>query len=233
MEEYQCQVLHTYSCYDILPLSFKLIVFDNTLLVKKALSALVQHGVQSAPIWDSSQQRYVGMLTVTDFIRLILYYFESSASLESALAEIDKLTISALRDLERDVLKCLPTNSITIHPSESLCEASKLLLNNQLHRLPLIDSTPTSDTIVSVLTQSKILRFIAANEVNQTLLEKTIGELGLGTFENLITIEPSTQLIEILLIFIDKRISSVPIVDSDGTVLDVFEKYDVLVFRLD
>jgi hypothetical protein len=55
--------LEQHNCYDILPRSFKVIVFDRTLLVKKALAALLQHGVPSAPVWDSAQHKFVGMLT--------------------------------------------------------------------------------------------------------------------------------------------------------------------------
>jgi predicted transcriptional regulator len=54
----------------MLPISLKIIVFDNTLLLKKALAVLLQHGVQSAPVWDSKEQKYIGMLT--GFILLIL-----------------------------------------------------------------------------------------------------------------------------------------------------------------
>ena len=32
------------TCYDVLPVSQKLIAFDTTLAVKKALAALLQHG---------------------------------------------------------------------------------------------------------------------------------------------------------------------------------------------
>jgi 5'-AMP-activated protein kinase regulatory gamma subunit len=59
----RCQTLLDHTCYEVLPSSFKVIVFDQSLLLKKALSALVQHGVQSAPIWDSKHHKYVGMLT--------------------------------------------------------------------------------------------------------------------------------------------------------------------------
>jgi predicted transcriptional regulator len=76
-----------------------MIVFDNTLLLKKALAVLLQHGVQSAPVWDSKQQRFIGMLTVTDFIQLIVYYFDRSTSLEEALQEIDEMTIARLRGI--------------------------------------------------------------------------------------------------------------------------------------
>lgn len=62
--------LEQHSCYDILPFSFKVIIFDHTLLVKKALAALLQHGVPSAPVWDSANHLFVGMLTGKAWIYL-------------------------------------------------------------------------------------------------------------------------------------------------------------------
>lgn len=78
--------LYRHTCYDLLPVSYKVIVLDTSLLVKKALAALLQHGalaarlaiacnsvlmstcsmvpgVQSAPLWDSTTMRFAGMLT--------------------------------------------------------------------------------------------------------------------------------------------------------------------------
>lgn len=66
-------------------------------------------------------------------------------------------------DLEKNTLHCLPTQNITISPSESLLAASKLLVENRLHRLPIIELKGDSEVIISVLTQSKILKFIALN----------------------------------------------------------------------
>ena len=52
-------------------------MFDTELLVKKAFFALVYNGVRAAPLWDSTKQRFVGMLTITDFIRILQMYYKS------------------------------------------------------------------------------------------------------------------------------------------------------------
>jgi len=62
---------HYHKCYDLIPTSAKLVVFDTQLLVKKAFFALVYNGVRAAPLWDSKEQKFVGMLTITDFIRIL------------------------------------------------------------------------------------------------------------------------------------------------------------------
>jgi hypothetical protein len=45
-------------------------VLDTQLLVKRAFFAMVDTGVRACPLWDSARQQFVGMLTITDFIRL-------------------------------------------------------------------------------------------------------------------------------------------------------------------
>lgn len=52
-------------------------MFDTQLLVKKAFYALVYNGVRAAPLWDSEQQKFVGMLTITDFIKILKMYYTS------------------------------------------------------------------------------------------------------------------------------------------------------------
>jgi hypothetical protein len=45
------------------------VVLDTELLVKRAFFAMVDTGVRACPLWDSARQQFVGMLTITDFIR--------------------------------------------------------------------------------------------------------------------------------------------------------------------
>jgi 5'-AMP-activated protein kinase, regulatory gamma subunit len=62
-------------------------VFDTQLLVKKAFYALVYNGVRAAPLWDSEQQKFVGMLTITDFIKILKMYYTSPNSSMDQLEE--------------------------------------------------------------------------------------------------------------------------------------------------
>ncbi|KAI8814014.1 hypothetical protein BJ742DRAFT_746718 [Cladochytrium replicatum] len=233
--------LKRFTCYDVLPVSHKIIVFDTSLLVKKALAALVQHGAQSAPLWDSSRNSFAGMLTVTDFIHLILYYYEN-ASYEAALQEIEQLQIATLREFERKQ-NLVAVNTVTIHPMESLSDACRLLVEHDLRRLPLIDSNEDGEMIVSVITQYKILKYIAANVRFQRVakffhsgsehMSKTVGELKIGTYGNIAVASPTSQIVDVLRLFIKHKISAVPIVDENNNVLDVYEKIDVLALAKD
>lgn len=47
IQSVMCSFLKQHTAYDVLPVSYRLIVFDTRLLVKKALNALVQNGKNS------------------------------------------------------------------------------------------------------------------------------------------------------------------------------------------
>lgn len=64
-------------------------------------------------------------------------------------------------------------------------------------------------------------------------LNLTLEELKIGTWTNLVTAKRSDALISILEKFINDRVSAVPILDEDDHVINVYEKYDLLVCLAD
>ena len=64
--------MRAHHSYDLIPNSSKVVVFDEQLTVSKAFFALVYNGVRAAPIFDSVQKRFIGMLTITDFIAILM-----------------------------------------------------------------------------------------------------------------------------------------------------------------
>ncbi|XP_076328707.1 5'-AMP-activated protein kinase subunit gamma-1-like, partial [Tachypleus tridentatus] len=108
-----------FCCYDVIPISAKLVVFDTQLPVKKAFFALVQNGVRAAPLWDSSRQEFVGMLTITDFIHILRTYYKSP---QINMEELEDHKLETWLNVLKTKLKPL----YTIKPEASLYEAIKL-----------------------------------------------------------------------------------------------------------
>ncbi len=106
----------------MLPLSFRLVVLDNTLLIKKSLNILIQNGassppvggpplvratvgqwrgmltrscagIVSAPLWDSKKSAFAGLLTSTDYINVIQYYCQFPDEID----QVDQFRLSSLR----------------------------------------------------------------------------------------------------------------------------------------
>lgn len=51
--------------------------FVRTLLLIRFGFDLYNKGVRAAPLWDSQKQSFVGMLTITDFIKILRTYYTS------------------------------------------------------------------------------------------------------------------------------------------------------------
>ncbi|MCJ1356173.1 MAG: AMP-activated serine/threonine-protein kinase regulatory subunit [Icmadophila ericetorum] len=211
--------------YDVLPLSFRLIVLDTSLLVKKSLATLIQNGIVSAPLWDSKTSTFAGLLTTSDYINVIQYYWQNP----EALSRIDQFRLNSLRDIEK-AIGVAPIETVSIHPLRPLYEACRRMLESRARRIPLVDIDDETKRamVVSVVTQYRILKFVAVNVTETQLLRKPLRHLNLGTYKNLETAKMETPVIEVIHQLVQYNISSVPILNSDGVVVNVFEAVDVI-----
>ncbi|KAL1455569.1 hypothetical protein WDU94_009654 [Cyamophila willieti] len=183
-----------HKCYDLIPTSAKLVVFDTQLLVKKAFFALVYNGIRAAPLWDSVHQQYVGMLTITDFIKILqMYYTSSSITME----ELEEHKLETWREVLKEEEKPLPE------------------VGNVLY----------------ILTHKRILRFLFLyiNDLPKpSFLNRTLRDLKIGTYENVETVAEETSIIHALRKFLERRVSALPMTDSEGHLVDIFAKFDVI-----
>ena len=144
------------------------------------------------------------------------------------------------------------------------------MLETRARRIPLIDVDDDTKRamIVNVVTQYRILKFVAVNVTETQLLRKPLrdlrrppspppngtngagssssasngatsggsssassgrrGGVGVGTYEGLVTARMDTPVIEVIHQLVRKSISSVPILNSDDIVVNVFEAVDVI-----
>ncbi|XP_053115996.1 5'-AMP-activated protein kinase subunit gamma-2 isoform X2 [Hemicordylus capensis] len=215
--------MKSHKCYDIVPTSSKLVVFDTTLQVKKAFFALVANGVRAAPLWESKKQSFVGMLTITDFINILHRYYKSPMV---QIYELEEHKIETWRELYlQETFKPL----VNISPDASLFDAVYSLIKNKIHRLPVID--PVSGNALYILTHKRILKFLqlfVSEMPKPAFMKKNLDELGIGTYHNIAFIHPDTPIIKALNIFVDRRISALPVVDESGKVVDIYSKFDVI-----
>ena len=217
-----CAFLSKYLCYDLVPVSGKIVVFDTHLLVKKAFYALLQNGMRSAPLWSGAEQKFVGMLTITDFINILVHYYKSP------LVRMDELEEHKI-ETWRKMTQNLPKSVVSLDPMRSLLDAVKALIDHKIHRLPIIDQLTGNP--ISVITHKRILNFLLhayPQDPPKAFTTYSIGQLGLGTYKNIATISHDTPLIIVLNIFVERRISALPVTDERGKVVDIYSKSDVI-----
>lgn len=92
------------------------------------------------------------------------------------------------------------------------------MLETRARRMPIVDIDDDTKRamVVSVITQYRILKFIAVNVTETQLLRKPLRQLNLGTYEKLEIARMETPVIEVIHQLVHGNISSVPILNSDG-----------------
>jgi len=188
---------------------------------KKAFFALVYNGVRAAPLWDSANQKFVGMLTITDFIRILQMHYKSS---DLVMEEIEEHKLETWRSQLKENKEL-----VWISPDASLFEAIRTLIHNQIHRLPVID--PELGNVLYILTHKRLLRFLflyVHDLPKPSYFHQAIYDLGIGTYEDICTTTYETPIIEALNEFVGKRVSAIPIVDEEGKLVDIYAKFDVI-----
>uniref|UniRef100_A0A4W4F7N8 CBS domain-containing protein n=1 Tax=Electrophorus electricus TaxID=8005 RepID=A0A4W4F7N8_ELEEL len=215
--------MKSHKCYDLIPTSSKLVVFDTTLQVKKAFFALVANGVRAAPLWETNTQSFVGMLTITDFIIILHRYYKSPLV---QIYELEEHKIETWRELCLQET-CRPL--VNISPDASIFDAVYSLIKNKIHRLPVID--PVTGNALYILTHKRILKFLqlfVCEMPKPAFMRQTLEELGIGTYCNIAFIRPHTAIIKALNMFVERRVSALPVVDGMGKVVDIYSKFDVI-----
>lgn len=111
-----------------------------------------------------------------------------------------------------------PPETISIDPERPLYEACRRMLDSRARRIPLVsnDSQTDRSLVVSVVTQYRILKFVAVNVGDTQKLRKPLKELRLGTYDNIVTASMETPVIDVIHSLVERSISSVPIVNSEG-----------------
>lgn len=111
-----------------------------------------------------------------------------------------------------------PIETVSIHPLKSLYEACRKMIKSKARRIPIVadDDETRRSMVVSVLTQYRILKFVAVNVSDTAMLRKPIKDIGLGTYNNLQWARMDTPVIDVIHMLVEKGISSVPILDQDG-----------------
>lgn len=218
--------LKSKTSYDVLPVSYRLVVLDTTLLVKKSLNILLQNNIVSAPLWNNKTSRFAGLLSSSDFINVIQYYFQFPEKVDL----VDQLTLNGLRDIE-SALGVEQIETTSIHPFKSLYEACGKMLESRSRRIPLIDEDEKThrEIVVSVLTQYRILKFVALNCKETKMLLKPVKDINsLNLNQKLSTCTMNTPVIEVIHLLSEKSVSSIPVIDDHGKLINVYEAYDVL-----
>lgn len=223
-------------------------VLELTLLISNQLMKnRFTIDMQAAPLWDPSTCQFVGLLTVTDFIDVLRWYRRTGAdisalatrSIADILSDSQILSTVLLRHVPRRGTQQSSNNTSNISSlnhhrvflsadaNTTLKHACKLLHKHSLDFLPII--LPEDMRVLATITYTTILEHLVTHFREQRrLFDDTVYDLGIGTYhENVITVNPSQTLAEVLHTMHIHGLSAVPVVDENKKIKTVYSRSDI------
>ncbi|PAV57216.1 hypothetical protein WR25_11457 [Diploscapter pachys] len=228
------------SCYESMPTSSKMVVFDTDLVLWKAFNGFIYQNTRHVLLADSSKEGVIsGILSVTDFIRVMLRLNKERESREAASGvqeEVKTIQTDAIGKMSiRDYRELVQTEGnfmdlVSINADQSLLEAARLLCHHRIHRLPVLD--PDNSSPLFILTHKRILKFMwcfGQQFCPSEWRKKTAKELGVGTWVGIRVVFYDTRLSDCLDILLNKGVSGLPVVDPKTLeVQDVYTRFDAV-----
>eukprot|EP00850_Spirogloea_muscicola_P004845 SM000021S06478 [mRNA] locus=s21:576738:580034:- [translate_table: standard] len=256
--------LNRHTAYELLPESGKVVALDVNLPVKQAFHALYEQGVPAAPLWDSQQQDFVGMLSASDFIAILRQLRSNGQSLSEE--ELETHTIAAWKEEKlaisrQDDAPHTPSRRplVSVTPDDSLRHVAMALLQAAVATVPVLHRSSAdggAPQLLHLASLSGILKCVARHfrhvAGSLPLLAQPLGALPVGSWATdtgrpgrrpLTTLRASAPLSTALTLLLQGKyfllqkpqigVSSLPVVDENGALTDVYARSDITALARD
>ncbi|KAL7123846.1 hypothetical protein ABFS83_14G009900 [Erythranthe nasuta] len=244
----------THMAYELLPESGKVIALDVELPVKQAFHILHEQGISMAPLWDFSKGKFVGVLSAMDFILIMRELGSHGSNLTDE--ELETHTISAWKEAKSYLNSqingqggAVSRQLVQAGPDDSLKDVALQILQNGVATVPIIHShsaDASNPHLLHLASLSGILkcicRFFKHSPSSLPVLQFPICAIPLGTWvpkigepnrRTLAMLRPSASLSAALSLLIQAQVSSIPIVDDNDSLLDVYSRSDITTLAKD
>lgn len=242
------------TAYELLPESGKVIALDVDLPVKQAFHILHEQGIPMAPLWDSFKGQFVGVLSALDFILIIRELGNHSSNLTEE--ELEMHTISAWKKAKLYLNRGMDGNERALSrqlvhagPDDNLKDVALRILQNNVATVPIIHSRSGDSSYPQLLhlaSLSEILKCICRNfrhtSASLPILQLPIGAFRLGAWVPRVG-EPNQRPIEMLKasfslgyalsLLVQAQVSSMPVVDENDSLVDIYSRSDITALAKD
>ncbi|MBA0687624.1 hypothetical protein Goari_015139, partial [Gossypium aridum] len=205
-----------------------------SLFLKSVIEREDNFGIPVAPLWDSCKGQFVGVLSVLDFILILRELGNLGSDLTEE--ELEMHTISAWKEGKAG-------------PHDSLKDVALKILNGKVATVPITHSSSPDGSFPQLLhlaTLSEILKCICRHFKHSSsslpILQQPICSIPLGTRvpkigesnrRPLAMLRPNASLGAALSLLVQAEVSSIPIVDENDALIDIYARSDITTLAKD
>jgi CBS-domain-containing membrane protein len=212
------------------PFHGKVLEFDTKMTLGQALHSLADHGVLSAPVWDEEKKKYLGFIDVFDLMTLavgvdVLMHILPDSVIKKPRAE--DLAFQKEMTLG-EMMEGQPESAF--NPWCPVEEGAKFkdvvkLLASKARRVPVLSKT--TGKVVQIISQSQVCQLLYERvKAGGVLSDTTPATSGLG-LKPVIAVKDTDQARDAFQLMVDKKVSSVAIVDETGEILTAVSSKDI------
>ncbi|CAJ2661980.1 sucrose nonfermenting 4-like protein [Trifolium pratense] len=246
--------LSKHTAYELLPESGKVVALDVDLPVKQAFHILHEQGIYMAPLWDMCKGQFVGVLSALDFVLILRELGNRGSNLTEE--ELETHTISAWKEVKSYLNKqnnghgtAFSRHLIHAGPYDNLKDISMKILHKEVSTVPIIHSTSEDGSFPQLLHLASlsgilkcICRYFRNCSSSLPILQLPICAIPVGTWvpkigesnrRPLAVLRPSSSLASALNLLVQAQASSIPIVDDNDSLLDIYCRSDIMALAKD
>ncbi|PKI46484.1 hypothetical protein CRG98_033127 [Punica granatum] len=246
--------LTSHTAYELLPESGKVVALDIDLPVKQAFHILYEQGIPTAPLWDFRKGQFVGVLSAMDFILILRELGNHGSNLTEE--ELETHTIAAWKEgkayMNRQIDghgRAFSRPLVHAGPYDNLKDIALKILQNDVATVPIIHSVSEDGSFPQLLHMASlsgilrcICRYFRHCSSSLPVLQQPIYAIQIGTWvpkigesnrRPLAILRPSASLSAALNLLIQAQVSSIPIVDDNDSLLDIYCRSDITALAKD
>ncbi|KAJ8645988.1 hypothetical protein MRB53_007736 [Persea americana] len=241
-------LLSRYTAYELLPDSGKVFALDVGVPMKHAFHIMSEQGLVVVPILDDCTGQLFGMLTASDFILILRELHKNGSILTNE--ELETHSILAWKEgklrLNRNSDGHVTTFRrplIQASPFESLKDLALRIMQNEISTVPIVHSSMQEGSCVQLLhvaCLAGILKYICRHFRHSPgslpVLQQPVFGINIGTWASEVGRESRRQLAILrsnaslsfaLTLLMEAQVSSIPILDDNGSLLDLYSRSDI------
>jgi len=207
----------------------EIITVDKTASLPEVLQLLTQHDIRSVPVVDKEHTRLLGLVDMIDIITFIVRFAEECHGLPAAQRNFEWFseqlqksgqTISQIAGLSGDKSKLIPVMHGT-----SIYDIMQIMVNNGVQRVPVLN--PQTNKLEKLITQSTLIQHFAKNSAKfGNYGGYTLAELGFKS-KHVWAVKENAIAIDAFKLMSEHKITGVPIVDNEGTIITNISSRDL------
>ncbi|GAB4843585.1 hypothetical protein Ancab_013550 [Ancistrocladus abbreviatus] len=239
------EYMSEHTVYELLPDSGKVVALDIDLPVKQAFHILYEQGIPVAPLWDFYKGQFVGVLSPLDFILILRELGNHGSNLSEE--ELELHTISAWKEEKAQLNTQMggfgrASSRSFVHggPHENLKSIALKILQYRFASIPILYSSFPDGSYPQLLHLASLSGILKCTSkihwgccpyFNYQFVLFPLGTwvpaVGQVNGRSLEALRPSATLSSALNLLLEAQVSSIPIIDDNGSLLDIYSRSDI------